>query len=149
MKPVTRSFAVRSRGLSLIEVLVAIVVLSLGLLGMAGLQLSGMRASQGALLRSQAMQAAADLAERMRANRAAAPTYTLALNESPPGTPTSVRDADLRDWRQRVQELPAGQSSVAINGNVVTITVQWDDRRAGGSDTETIALQTRVWNVAP
>ena len=55
-------------GFTLVEVLVAILVLSIGLLGMAGLQLAGLRNGHTAHMRSQATLLAEDLAERMRAN---------------------------------------------------------------------------------
>lgn len=57
------------RGFSLIEVLVALAILSFGMLGIAALQITGVRANQGAYLRSQATLIANDMAERMYANR--------------------------------------------------------------------------------
>lgn len=62
----------RIRGVSLVESLVALAVLSAGLLGVAALQVSGLRANGGAYYRTQATALAADLAERIRANPAAA-----------------------------------------------------------------------------
>lgn len=56
------------RGMSLVEVLVALVVLSVGLLGIAQLLVYGMRTSHAALLRTQAVNLVADMAERIRAN---------------------------------------------------------------------------------
>lgn len=58
-----------AKGFSLVEVLVALAVLSFGMLGVAALQINGMRANQGAYLRGQATMIANDLAERMYANR--------------------------------------------------------------------------------
>lgn len=52
----------------MIEVLVAMVILSIGLLGIAGLQLSGVRANQGAYYRSQAISIMNDMAERIHNN---------------------------------------------------------------------------------
>lgn len=57
-----------SAGFTLIEVLVTVVVLSIGLLGLAGLQISGLRANMGSEARSKATFLANDIAERMRAN---------------------------------------------------------------------------------
>lgn len=56
------------RGMSLVEVLVALVVLSIGLLGIAQVLIHGMRTSHAALLRTQAVNLVADMAERIRAN---------------------------------------------------------------------------------
>jgi type IV pilus assembly protein PilV len=137
----------RERGVSLIEVLVAIVVLSLGMLAMAGLQLSSLRTSQGAILRGQAALLATDMAERMRGNLGDARNYALSLNSSPTGG-SNVRERDYSDWVARLRTLPAGTGSIAVNNanNVVTITVQWDDSRAGGATTEQYVLVTRIWN---
>jgi type IV pilus assembly protein PilV len=56
------------RGFTLLEILVAIVVLSLGLLGLAGLQATSLKNNQVAYYRSIATQQAQDIADRMRAN---------------------------------------------------------------------------------
>lgn len=133
----------RQRGVSLIEVLIAIFVLSLGVLAMAGLQLSSMRTSQGALLRSQAASLATDMADRMRSNFTGAASYVIGFADADP-TGSTVRDVDLRDWRMRVRALPNGRSSVAFNDPVATIQVRWDDRRAGGGVDETLELVVRL-----
>jgi type IV pilus assembly protein PilV len=137
----------RQGGLSMIEVLVAIVIISLGLLGMAGLQASSLRTSQSAFYRAQAAQFANDMAERMRANLGDARNYTLALSASAP-TGTTVRDRDRSDWLARVATLPAGDGSIAVDlaNNTVTIAVQWDDSRGGGATNANYTLMTRLWN---
>jgi type IV pilus assembly protein PilV len=63
--------AVPQGGFTLLEILVAIVVLSIGLLGLASLQAVGLRTNQSAYLRSQATLLAEDMADRMRANNVA------------------------------------------------------------------------------
>jgi type IV pilus assembly protein PilV len=137
----------RQGGLSMIEVLVAIVIISLGLLGMAGLQASGLRTSQSAFYRAQAAQFANDMAERMRANLGDARNYALALSASAPSG-TTVRDRDRADWLARVATLPAGDGSIAVDlaNNTVTIAVQWDDSRGGGATNANYTLMTRLWN---
>src|SRR6266404_3862053 len=72
-----RAERIRQRGMTLIEILVAIVVLSVGLLGLAGLQLKGLQVNQGSIYRWQAAMLAEDIADRIRADRAGAGTYTL------------------------------------------------------------------------
>lgn len=59
----------RSHGFTLIEALIALVILAIGLLGMATLMMNSLQSSQGAAQRSAATVAAYDLVERMRANR--------------------------------------------------------------------------------
>lgn len=135
------------RGFSLIEVLVAIAVLSIGLLGMGALQVSGLRVGQGSFYRAQAAQFAIDMADRMRANQGAARNYGLTMAASAP-TGTSVLDRDRADWLAKLRNLPGGDGAIAIDlvNNLVTITVQWDDSRAGGTSAESFTLVTRVWN---
>ena len=121
----------RQSGVSMVEVLVTTVVTSIGLLGLAGLQASGMRVEQGSIHRGQAAQLAYDMVDRMRANVASADDYALALGAATPeGTTRAERD--LQDWRLRLRSLPAGTGSVALNGNAVTVVVQWDDSRGAG-----------------
>jgi type IV pilus assembly protein PilV len=122
----------RQRGVSLVEVLVASVVLSIGLLGLAGLQASGLRVGQSSIQRGQAAQLAYDIVERMRVNAAGASSYELALNSAAPEG-TSVAARDLQDWRARLRVLPAGTGSIDVNGRQVTVVVQWDDSRGAGA----------------
>lgn len=69
------------RGATLIEVLVAMLVLSIGLLGLAGMQMTALKSNQSAYYRSQATVLAYDIIDRMRANRADAlnGVYDIAL----------------------------------------------------------------------
>jgi len=138
---------VRARGFSLIEVLVAVVVLSIGLLGLAALQVSGLRVGQSSFYRAQAAQFATDMADRMRANAGEARTCELALADSTPTSPTTTCQRDLVDWRTRLRTLPAGNGAVEVDvaQNLVTITVQWDDSRGGGATDSSFALVTRLW----
>jgi len=135
------------RGLSMIEVLVAIVIISLGLLGMAGLQAAGLRGSQSSAYRAQAVQYAADMAERMRGNLGDSKNYPIAIGDPAP-VGTTVIDRDRADWLARLATLPAGTGAIAVDtvNNLATITVQWDDSRAGGSSNATYTLVTRLWN---
>ncbi len=145
------------QGVSLIEVLVAVVILSIGLLGLAGLQAGGMRVGQGAMYRGLAAQYAYDMADRMRANMAAAKagSYSLSLGATYPVTlsGTAVTN-DVNDWMTRMRTvLPAADGSIAVSGNTATITVQWDDRRASVRDANPSAAQTaqfvvttQLWN---
>jgi type IV pilus assembly protein PilV len=121
----------RQEGLSLIEVLVAVVLLSIGLLGLAGLQASGMRVGQSSIHRSQAAQLAHDMIERMRADVADAGAYELELGAAAPPC-AGVASCALRDWRLRLRVLPAGTGAVTVNGQQVTVLVQWDDSRGAG-----------------
>jgi type IV pilus assembly protein PilV len=83
-----------SRGFTLIEVLVAVLVLSVGLLGLAGLQATSLRSNHSAYLRTQALILTYDLIDRMRANRDVAVSSNAYLTEfdEPPETVTNCQD---------------------------------------------------------
>ena len=68
------------KGVGLVEVLVALLILALGVLGFAALQLRALDAAQEATAQTIAMNTARDLAERMRVNRAALTTYRITIN---------------------------------------------------------------------
>lgn len=120
-------------GFTLIEVMVTIVLTTVGLLGFAGLLTKAVKANRQAYMRTQADIMAYDLAERMRVNRPAAVSggYNLALGSVPSGS--SVAATDLQDWRGALtRTLPAGNCAVTVDGSGnVTITVQWDDDSDG------------------
>jgi type IV pilus assembly protein PilV len=70
-------------GVSLVEALVALLVLSIGMLGIAGLFVESVRDSRSALLRTQAVNLVSDMAERIRANATARDAYALAVGAAP------------------------------------------------------------------
>lgn len=138
------------RGVSLIEVLIALVILSVGLLGLAGLQTTSLQFNTSAYYRTQATFLTYSLAERMRANRqgALAGDYDSPFEDPPPacdpagvdgGTPAE----DLESWRNEVAcRLPLGTGSVEREGTEFVITVQWRDR--GEEDPMTLAFRTAL-----
>src|SRR5262245_887446 len=65
----------RQRGISIVEALVALVVIAVGMLGIAGLYLTSLQSSRSAKLRAQAVQLAGSIADRIRANREAVTAY--------------------------------------------------------------------------
>lgn len=133
-----------SRGFTFIEVLVAVVILSIGLIGLAGLQTLSMSANNSGLIRSQAVLGAEDILDRMRANRAAAlaTDYNIALTVAPAGpTYTGMVLTDLSEWKTSLAAwLAGGDGSVTVNGNIVTIVVQWTESLG----TDTITVVTRL-----
>jgi len=137
-------------GFTLVEVLVAVVILAIGLLGLAGLQLSSLQASQQAYLRSQATVLSQDIVERMRANRTAALNgdYDVAMADGVP-TGADIATNDLDDWLTALDtSLPDGDGEVSVNGNgVATVSVQWTERvrdPEAGAGTETMTFSTEV-----
>ncbi|MCY1254747.1 MULTISPECIES: type IV pilus modification protein PilV [Pseudomonas] len=118
-------------GMTLVEVLVALVILGVGLLGAAAVQLNALKYTDSARMTSQASFIAYDLMDRIRANAAA--DYTIAPPAS--GNPDVTRDQDLFDFNANiVSSLGASATgSVTVNRQVYTITITWDDSRAANT----------------
>lgn len=134
-----------ARGFAMVEVLVAVVVLSFGLLGLAGLQASSLRNSASALQRSIATFYAADMADRLRANpagRIAGGYDDVSAIPADPGclssgcTALEMAQYDAYDWGTKLAaDLPGGLGRVAAAAGQYTITVLWDDERTGATGT--------------
>ncbi|MDD5033547.1 MAG: type IV pilus modification protein PilV [Methylococcaceae bacterium] len=121
----------KPRGFTLLEVLITVLVLSIGLLGLAGLQITGLKNDQSAYYRSQATMLAYDILDVLRSNRQVARdgSYNIAMDASPPSGDTRS-DQDLNHWlNELTNRLPRGDGSVNIVNDRVTIIVQWDDSR--------------------
>lgn len=142
---VTRNLPSKAReaGFTLIEVLVALLVLSIGLLGLAMLQLESIKYNTDAYFRTQATVLAYDIIDRMKANSAAANAgnYVAAAKPGtaedcgdPPNECASVSELasyDLTAWYDALEDaLPpaATPSSIARAGNQHTITIRWNER---------------------
>ena len=133
-------------GFTLIEVLISMLILAVGLLGLAGLQATGLRNNLSAYNRSQATQLAYDMADRMRANVDDAGTFGastyITINPisgaaeqvtcaTVAGCSTALMaQQDLFEWnRDLTTILPSGLGAIAVAGTLFTITVSWDDDR--------------------
>ena len=115
----------------MVEVLVAIIVLSIGLLGLAGLQSAGLTYNQSASFRSTATMMTYSILDSMRANRTGAinGSYNIAIGTSIPSGIT-IPEQDLNNWLNELAlRLPAGTGAVNVADNVVTVIIQWDDSR--------------------
>jgi type IV pilus modification protein PilV len=129
----------RQRGFSLLEVLIAVLVFSVGLMGLAGLQIVGMKANQNALLRSIASEAAYDMLDQLRAQTRGT-TNVVAWN---------AMLADL---------LPSGQGAVCISASANTPAAScWSGANVtdpaanalGGGDPSKVFLHVKVeWTQA-
>src|SRR5512143_2614229 len=108
----------RERGTSLIEVLVTIVILAIGLLGLAGLQTRLQSSEMEAYQRSQALILLNDMASRIAANRANAATYVttspLGVGMTPCPTGTSTQQIDAGQWCQALQGAAETLSSNSV-----------------------------------
>lgn len=139
------------KGFSLLEILVTLVILSFGLLGIAGIIVNSLKSNQSSYSRTQASWLANDIIDRMRANRSTAEVvpspYSLAMSASAP-TDASIPSVDLKDWRDALASaLPSGAGSVAVDATSsnVTVVVQWDNSHAvGGASNEKITVESHL-----
>ncbi len=152
MKTLTLKYKSKQSGLSLLEILIAVLVLSIGLLGLAALHATSLKANHGAYHKSQATFLAYDMADRLRANRPQAinGSYNLALAD---GTRTvnTLADADINDWLGNLGTfLPSGDGIITCTAaGVCTVTVQWDIQREGGTALDqTVTTQSFVFQTS-
>ena len=125
-------------GFGLVESLVALVVVSVGMIGIAALYGQGLGASRTALYRTQAVNFAADMADRIRVNRRGRASYAgaAANNNCNAGggadcTPPQMAAHDLLEWQTLVAaQLPGGVGAVQFAGTTpptYTIQVTWQE----------------------
>ena len=125
----------KQAGSTLIEVLITVLVLSIGLLGMATMQFDGIKRNTDSYLRSQAVNLAYDMSDRIRVNRTGALAtdnrYVIAMADAAPAGGTTAA-LDLQAWLANLaNELPSGDGSISSTGNEFTVTVCWDESRDG------------------
>lgn len=136
-------------GVSMIEVLIAILISVIGLFSVTKMQLSAVSNTHSAYLRSQAAVAANAMVDQLRANSSAAISgdYDLALTASAP-TSGGLEVADLTQWRSDLAViLPSGVGSVACVSatQICNLVVQWDDSRGlAGGNTQQFSLTVRL-----
>jgi type IV pilus assembly protein PilV len=145
-------------GFTLIEVLIAMVVLAIGLLGLAALQTTSLRNNQSAYFRSQATQLAYDIADRVRINTNSSDPTTYDNYNNKTGTaddcvtntctPAEMAGYDLSQWNaQLALQLPSGVGFICIDstpddgastagncdstGSAYAVKIFWDDGREG------------------
>ncbi len=148
----------------MVEVLVAMIVLAVGIIGLLRLQAEGLKNNHSAYLKSQVVSLIDDMADRIRANEAGFKnnyydTIDTSTLSSDPGfdcmthySGTSSGSAcnkqelaryDIYVWGKALSTmLPTGEGTVVCNdspcltNSARTITVLWDDHRTGNADTE-------------
>jgi len=154
------------RGITMVETLVALLVLSIGMLGIAGLYVETMRSNRTAMIRSLAVSLVQDMSDRIRANARAQGAYDMAAYGGNPAvqgcaggaancTDTALAEDDLARWRQQVlAQLPGAATNVtyvaAAGANVpdrYSIQVTWAEAgsdRANPGAAEQYSYQTNL-----
>lgn len=160
-------------GFGLLEVLISIIILSIGLLGIAAMQVVGMKNVHSSYLRSQASLLAYEFADILRSNVTQVQankfgdsaddgvdinTGNLGFNitanciNTTGCTPDKMAETDLGLWAMNVNAaLPSGIATVARNGNIYTVTISWlddlSDADAAGVDVNGDGDATDVLNI--
>jgi type IV pilus assembly protein PilV len=148
------------QGFSLIEVLVALVVMSIGMLGIAALYIESVKSSRAAVLRTQAISFTFDMADRIRANRLAGARYRLAFGAAPPAargcvdgnncTNLDLADDDINRWVNAVRAPGTGMpwngatppetqitfaaGAAATEPDTYNITIRWREPNQDPAD---------------
>lgn len=135
----------RQRGVGLIEVLVSLVVLSVGLLGTAALQATSLRNSHSAMQRSVATILAHSIVDAMRANDGAAPASYNTAYCAAGGAGRAGADIDAWQADIRASMGPSACGSVDCVGDTCTVGIRWDDSSAsGGADDTVVRIQVSL-----
>lgn len=133
----------KQQGVSLIESLIALLVISVGLLGIAALQITAMSQNGSALNHSQAVWIAYDFSDRIRANDSQFANYS-GIDTSTsysqdcmtnPCTNAQMLIADAADLGNMVSSLPAGRGIIANNVDGLVVSIMWDDAGTGATGT--------------
>ena len=161
-----------SQGFSLMEVLVAMLVLAIGLLGLASLQTQSLKFNHDAYVRSQATILASEIMDKMRANPSNGAAFAAAepdpddcdLTLNPGAINDTTPELEVCFWLTDIQNrLPSGSGDISVNAATATmydVTIDWSDRTTDNQDEceaggrvwdggNTLCLITQVWTVFP
>ncbi len=165
-----------NRGFSLLEVLIALLIFSLGLLGLASLMVLSVKTNHSAYLRTQASFLAEGMADRIRANTGQTNSYIGDYDASTVGTdscqaatcsPAQLVTRDRAVWSQQLVDfLPNSSATIACDGDIIgtpatsgaatynglcTLTITWTESNLGVAQdaTSRLADQTFAWVFQP
>lgn len=142
-------FLNRQSAFTLLEVMIALVIFSIGMLGLAGLQSAGIRSNQISYSRTIATQLLYDMSDRIRNNPGVDYAATAASGGTNCVTGAVCSTADMAafdkyEWNQQLVDPEAGYSSalhsavgfIELNGEVYTISIGWDENNTGSVPTD-------------
>jgi type IV pilus assembly protein PilV len=151
------TFSNRQSGVTLIEVLISLLILGIGVLGAAALQLNALKYTDSATLNSQASFIAYDMMDRIRANPAGNYNITSISSVSSTTALTDPRALDLSDFASNITSMggTGANGTINVTNNVAVITITWNDSRAanalnanqatgGAPSNQTFTLTSRI-----
>lgn len=137
--------------------MVSLIILTMGLLGMATLHGLGVKTGNQSYFRTQAVNQVYDILDRMRANRAGTSSGYYAYSASSATSngnctlsPCSISDIakfDLGEWdRANLSMLPSGSGTVTIEGSSVSVEIRWIENtgREGKSESKAVRAVARL-----
>jgi type IV pilus assembly protein PilV len=150
----------QQNGFTLIEVLVSMLLLALGLLSFASLQIVNLKSNRSALYRSYATFQAYDILDCMRVNRleAANGAYDTTFDEESVADSSTLAGQDLNAWKSTLRDfLPAGAGAITVDETgFATVQIQWFDALTEAEAAPSIpddergfmvfTTNTRLWN---
>lgn len=151
------TFSNRQSGVTLIEVLISLLVLGIGVLGAAALQLNALKYTDSATMNSQASFIAYDMMDRIRANPSGNYNITSISGVSNTTALTDPRALDLSDFASNITSMggTGANGTINVTNNVAVITITWNDSRAanalnanqttgGVASSQTFTLTSRI-----
>lgn len=142
----------QNRGSTLVEVLVTAVIMAIGLLGIASIQVASLKTNESSYNRSQSAIFTYNLMDYIRANRESALNgdYNIGMSEfSDLSTPSgaSIAETDRYNWFQALNNnIPSAEAAINCDANgICVVKLQWDDTRAEGTtSTKHIVLNAQL-----
>lgn len=141
-------------GFTMIEVLIAVLIFAIGLLGVAGMQTLALKSTNNSNVRTLVNLHAYEIAERMRANMLGAEAgyydeVTVSTGASdcrPSCTPQELAAWDADEWLANLQaDIPTATASVDYTNGTAVITINWSERSLGDDeDEQTYVLRARI-----
>lgn len=131
--------------MSLIESMIALLVISVGLLGIAALQIVAMQQNSSSQWHSQAVWYSYEITDRVLSNSAVFASYNGVDTDDDYDqscvdlacSPAQMILADASNWKENVEKLPNGRGMIEqVTPNELTITVMWDDEGTGATGTD-------------
>lgn len=131
-----RKVPARQRGVTLVEVMVAVLVAAIGVLGAAAMQLNALKYTDSSRMTSQASFIVYDIIDRIRANATdgVLDNYAMSSISDAPSSGSSVLEQDQIDFATNVRNLTDGAGSIQVDQSQVTVEVSWSEGRAAGKD---------------
>lgn len=144
-----------SNGASLIEILVALLVVSMGVLGMAAMQIRALKGNHSSMQRTQAVMMSYYILDAMRVDKDSAKglDYNTGSPICDPAaiTGTTLAQVNLKHWIESLKVTVGNTGELTTCGSVAcdsdgqcTVQVIWDDLRAGGLGTQVVETQTNL-----